>query len=262
VIKHSSVSRCHARLAVKGQHMEVSDAGSANGTFRNDQRISTAMVTCGDTLQFGAIRVVLEDPDTTNVPPPTEAAITQMLNDLAQGNEEVANRLLPLIYDNLRRLARSYLRREARDHTLQPTALVHEAYLRLLELEEIEWQSRAHFFAVASQMMRRVLVDHGRRRHAVKRGRGLKPVELEEGLALSENRLEDVVIVDELLMRLEARDPEQHRVVELRFFGGLTVEETAQVMGISASTVKRYWLDAQEWFRHEVTRNPQSTPGR
>ena len=261
VIKDSSVSRHHARLAVHDGHMELSDLGSANGTFRNGERVTTTTLAPGDDVRLGSVRIAVEGVDAAAVQP-TEATITQMLNDLAHGDEQAADVLLPLIYDSLRKLARSYLRREGRDHTLQPTALVHEAYLRLLELEEIEWQWRAHFFGVASQMMRRVLVDHGRRRRAAKRGSGYKPVPLEEGLVSSENRLDDAVIVDQLLERLEALNPQQHRIVELRFFGGLTIEEIADVMNISPSTVKRDWNEAKAWLHHELSRGSEETDSR
>jgi RNA polymerase sigma factor (TIGR02999 family) len=152
---------------------------------------------------------------------------------------------VPTLYDELRRLAARYMRRERPGHTLQPTALVHEVYMRLAEQAPVPWQNRAHFFAIAAQSMRRVLVEHARRRNAAKRGGGHGAATLflpEEGKAV------DVLVLDDALMRLERIDPERSRIVELRFFGGLTVEEAAEVLGVSPATVNRRWRLAKAWL--------------
>lgn len=171
---------------------------------------------------------------------------TRLLIRWNQGDRNALDELLPVVYDELRRLARGYLHRERSEHTLQSTALVHEAYLRLVD-QNTDWQSRAHFFGVAAQMMRRILVDHARARNAAKRGDGLK-VTLDEGMALAEARSLDVLALDKALESLSAIDPQQGKVVELRFFAGLSIEETAEVLGISPATVKRDWSMAKAWL--------------
>jgi RNA polymerase sigma factor (TIGR02999 family) len=160
--------------------------------------------------------------------------------------------LLPLVYAELRRLAASYLRRERPDHTLQPTALVHEAYLRLVDQTQARWQNRAHFLGVAAQMMRRILVDHARGHRAEKRGGDFQILSLDENIDVSGERAADLVALDEALKRLAELDPQKSRVVELRFFGGLSVEETAEVLGVSAPTVKRQWRMAKAWLYGQV----------
>lgn len=177
---------------------------------------------------------------------------TRILREIREGNENAAERLVPLIYDDLRALASRYMRNEPADHTLQPTALVHEAFLRLVDTDRIEWQTRAHFLAVAARTMRRILVDHARRRRAIKRGGGHK-VTLVEGLAFNEQRPLDLVALDDALARLAAMDERQSSVVELRFFGGLAVEEIAVVLGVSTATVKRDWRFARAWLLHELS---------
>jgi RNA polymerase sigma factor (TIGR02999 family) len=159
---------------------------------------------------------------------------------------------MPLVYDELRRVARQSLRHERSGHTLQPTALVNEAYLKLVDLHRLQWQDRAHFFAVSAQLIRRILVDHARRHAAAKRGGGVRPVTLE---ALREPGLEpelNVVALDDTLSRLAMLDARQARLVELRFFGGLNVAETAEVLGISSATVKREWRTAKAWLYREL----------
>ena len=179
--------------------------------------------------------------------------VTRLLGQLRAGNQDVADQLVPLIYDELRRIAGAQMRRERVGHTLQATAVVHEAYMRLAGEQEIEWQSRAHFFAIAAKTMRRVLRDYARQRHAGKRGgEGARKVDIDAELLIEDDRLEDVVALDEVLTRLTEMDPEQGRIVELRFFAGLNVEETAEVMGISPRTVKREWRLAKAWLDREL----------
>ena len=185
--------------------------------------------------------------------------ITVLLAELRAGNRSAESRLLPLVYAELRRRARRYMRGERPDHTLQPTALVHEAYLRLAGQREVDWQSRAHFFAVAAQLMRRILVDHARARKAEKRGGGEPRVALNESLAMTEEKSAELMALDEALTRLAERDPRQARAVELRFFGGLSEEEAAEVMGISLRTLKRDWSVARAWLFKEINRGPNET---
>lgn len=164
--------------------------------------------------------------------------------------------LLPVVYQELRRLAASYLRRERPGQTLQPTALVNEAYLRLLKDRPERWQNRAHFCAIAAHSMRQILIERARARHAQKRGGERARVTLDEGLVGAEDRSIDLLALDEALERLSAMDPDQARLIELRFFGGLTVEETAEVMGISPATVKRHWTIARAWLARELAQAP------
>ncbi len=182
--------------------------------------------------------------------------VTRLLADAADGSEHAVARLLPLVYRELRALAASQLRRERRNHTLQPTALAHEAYLRLVD-QEIPWQNRSHFFAIAAQAMRRVLIDYARAQHAVKRGAGAARVTLDEAVALVEAQSIDLIALDEALSRLAARDPREAKIVELRFFGGLEVEETAELLHLSPATVKREWVTARAWLKLELTRQGQ-----
>ena len=188
---------------------------------------------------------------------PSPQAVTALLRGWTQGDAEAGDKLLPLVYAELRRRAARHLRRERAGHTLQPTALVHEACLRLMG-QKVAWQSRAQFFGLASQMMRRILVDHARGRQAGKRSGGWKRVELEEAVAISEQRDLDLVLVDQALEELAALDARQARLVELRFFGGLTVEETAEVLSISPATVKREWSSARAWLYQRVAGGPDT----
>jgi RNA polymerase sigma factor (TIGR02999 family) len=178
--------------------------------------------------------------------------ITQILQEVSGGNREAPARLMPLIYDELRRLADYYLRRERPDHTLQPTALVHEAYLKLIDQTRVDWQNRAHFFGVAAQLMRRILVDHARRHRASKRGGFQQKLTLDEAVDYSQARDVDLVKLDEALTALAKFDARQSRIVELRFFGGLTIEETAEALGISPATVKVDWSMAKAWLCREI----------
>lgn len=180
--------------------------------------------------------------------------VTQLLLEWRNGNERALDRLMPLVYDELRRLAASYMRRERPDHTLQPTALLNEAYLRLVDQTRIAWQGRAHFFGIAAQMMRRILLDHARQLKAAKRGSGGSKLPLEAALGEPERQDVDVIALDEALTRLEELDPRQSRVVELRFFAGLEVNEVAEVLGISRATVNREWAIARTWLYREISR--------
>ena len=179
--------------------------------------------------------------------------VTQILNDLSAGDERAADRLMPLVYDELRRLAGHYLTRERPDHTLQATALVHEAYLRLIDQTRVTWQNRAHFTAVAAQMMRRILVDHARLHNVQKRGGRRQKLSLDEAISFSKGKDLDLVALDDALSDLARLDPEQSRIVELRFFGGLTLEETAEVTGVSLSTVRREWEMAKAWLYDQLS---------
>lgn len=181
------------------------------------------------------------------------ADVTQLLLDWRAGDEIAGERLLPVVYDELRRQAARAMRREG-EHTLQATALVHEAYLRLVDQRRVEWKNRAHFFGIAARVMRRVLVDHARARHAAKRGGGATAIALaDEGHADANAPAPlDLLALHDALERLAALDADQARVVELRYFGGLSIEETAEAMGTSPATVKREWAVARAWLRREL----------
>ena len=174
--------------------------------------------------------------------------VTQLLVAWTSGNRAALEELIPAVYPELRRIAGRYLRRERVGHTLQPTALVHEAYVKLVDQDRAQWQNRAQFFGVAAQLMRRILVDHAREHGAAKRGGGARPVTLVDAMAASPDRGIDVLALDEALQRLTALYPEQGRLVELRYFGGLTIEETGEVLGLSPATVKRQWAVARAWL--------------
>jgi RNA polymerase sigma factor (TIGR02999 family) len=178
--------------------------------------------------------------------------ITELLVDWSKGDREALNKLTPLVYDELHRLASRYLRHERANHTLQTTALVHEAYLRLVNQRNANWQNQVQFFGVAAQLMRRILVDYARSHGAAKRGGGYAKLSLDEAMIVSEEKIEDLMAVDEALNSLAAIDLKQSRVVELRVFGGLTVEETAEVLGVSPRTVKREWSMAKAWLQGQL----------
>jgi len=180
--------------------------------------------------------------------------VTALLRAWAAGQPGAADRLVPVIYQQLRRRAAAYLRVERHNHTLQPTALVHEAYLRLLDQQDVAWQNRAQFFGVASQMMRRILVDHARRRNMYKRSGQWLRVSLDGDLPPGAAPDFDVLALDELLIRLAAFDPRKSRVVEMRYFGGLSVEETAGVLDVAPRTVEREWRAARAWLYSQLTR--------
>ena len=179
--------------------------------------------------------------------------ITELLVGYGRGDKEALDQLMPVVYDELRRQAARYLRREQAGHTLQTTALIHEAYVRLVDQRNVQWQNRAHFFGIAAQLMRRILVDHARTKKRAKRGGSDIRVSLEEATVVVKGQDLDVVALDQALDRLAQIDEQQSRVVELRFFSGLTVEETAEVMGISAATVKRDWSMAKAWLHRELS---------
>ena len=181
--------------------------------------------------------------------------ITAPLQQWSAGRGEVLDRLMPLVHDELRRQAARYLRRERRDHTLQSNALVNEAYLKLINRREANWKNRAHFFAIAAQIMRRILVDYARTRQCEKRGGAGRDLPLEEALlVVSDEPSIDLVALDEALARLASFDEQQARIVELRYFSGLNIEETAEALGISPATVKRDWNVAKAWLNQEVSK--------
>lgn len=182
------------------------------------------------------------------------SGVTQLLLDWSRGDEKALERLTPLVYDELRRLAGSYMRRERPDHTLQSTALVHEAYVRLVD-QRVEWKSRSHFFGIAAQMMRRILVDHAKQHKSAKRGSGIRPVTLDEPLLVARQPSMDMVALDDALSALLAIDPQRAKIVELRFFGGLSNEEVAEVLAISTATVQRQWAGARAWLYQEMNRS-------
>ena len=185
---------------------------------------------------------------------PATRGATKLLQAWGQGEDAALERLLPLVYQELRRIARRYMAGERAGHTLQTTALVNEAYLRLIDSRKVNWQSRAHFFAISAQLMRRILVDHARSRGYQKRGGGAQAVTLDEDLVVSPEKGRDVVALDDALKALAEVDPRKSRVVELRFFGGLSVEETAEVLKVSQDTVLRDWRLAKSWLRREMSK--------
>jgi RNA polymerase sigma factor (TIGR02999 family) len=184
----------------------------------------------------------------------THTDITVLLAASSVGDRRAMDQLMPLVYDELRRLAQSYLRKERPGHTLQGTALVHEAYLRLIDQKQVKWQNRAHFFAMASQMIRRILVDHARGHRAAKRGDGAHKLSLDEAMGISGKTDLDLLALDDALNDLARLDPAQSRIVELRFFGGLSIEETAEVAGLSTATVNREWSAARAWLFRQMSR--------
>jgi RNA polymerase sigma-70 factor (ECF subfamily) len=183
---------------------------------------------------------------------PSTAQMTQWLVASRTGNAKALESLLPLVYDELHRHAIRVFSREPAGHTLQPTALVNEVYLRLIDQRDVNWQNRAQFFGIAAQMMRRILVSHARARRASKRGGGETRITLEESLAAAPQRDVNLLALDEALERLEAIDAEKSRMVELRFFSGLSIEETAEVMGVSPRTIDRQWQTAKAWLHREL----------
>ena len=186
---------------------------------------------------------------------PTPARVTDLLAAWSNGDRDALSRLLPLVYGELQQVARRYLRAERPNHTLQPTALVHEAYEKLVGQDRTQWQNRAHFFAIAAEIMRRILVDHARKGQVGKRGGGAVRVALEESAAVEDRRDVEVLSLDELLTSLTKLDPRQARIVELRYFGGLSIEETAKALEISPATVKREWTVARAWLFRKMTQS-------
>jgi RNA polymerase sigma factor (TIGR02999 family) len=184
--------------------------------------------------------------------PSSPASVTQLLQAWGGGDQHALDKVFPAVYEELRRQARRHLRAERANHTLQATELVNEAYLRLVDQRQARWQNRAQFFGIAAQAMRRILVDHERSRHAAKRGGSAIQLPLEEAHDVAEASDVDLMDLDEALTRLAALDPQQGRIVELRYFSGMSIEETAEVLGISPATVKRDWSMARAWLRREL----------
>jgi RNA polymerase sigma factor (TIGR02999 family) len=178
--------------------------------------------------------------------------VTELLHEWQQGDKEALARLTPLVYDELRRIAHAYVRRERQGHTLETNALINEAYLRVINQRKADWQSRAHFFAVMAEVMRHILIDYARKRHFAKRGGAAQQVSLSEASAMTEVRAAELVALDEALGKLAELDLRKSRVVELRYFGGLSLEETADVLGVSLMTVRRDWRAAKAWLYKAV----------
>ena len=184
---------------------------------------------------------------------PRPEAVTQLLVEWQNGSQKALDRLMPLVYTELRTIARRYLSHESPSHTLQSTALVHEAYLRLVGQRSVNWQNRSHFFGIAAQMMRRILVDHARHQHRAKRGGDVPKLSLDEAMTVAEPQADvDLLALDDALTSLSAIDPRGARIVELRFFSGLTIEETADVLAVSSGTIKREWSTARAWLYREM----------
>jgi len=179
--------------------------------------------------------------------------VTELLVAWGEGDKAALDDLMPVVYDELRRLAQNYLSHERPDHTLQTTALVHEAYLRLIDQKSVNWQNRAQFFGIAAQMMRRILINHATDRNAKKRQGSATRVSLDDAVSFFEKREVDLMALDEALNGLAALDPQQTQIVELRFFGGLTIEEVSEVLGISPATTKREWDSAKLWLRRQLS---------
>ena len=179
--------------------------------------------------------------------------VTKLLKDWSDGDQSVPDQLMPLVYDELRRLAHQYMRREKPGHTLQTSALVNEAYVRLVDQNNIQWESRAHFFGIAARLMRQILVDQARRRNFAKRGGGAIRVSLNEATIVAQEQSASVMALDDALKSLEQIDPRKSRIVELRFFGGMSIEETAEALKVSPGTVMREWTFARAWLRNEMS---------
>jgi RNA polymerase sigma-70 factor, ECF subfamily len=188
---------------------------------------------------------------------PSTNEVTGLLLDWSNGDRAALDKLVPLVHDELHRLAHHYMRQERAGHTLQTTALVNEAYMRLIDQRSVRWQSRAHFFAIAAQLMRRILVDYARSRRYAKRGGEARQVTFDESVLVSPQKGAELIAVDDALTDLAARDSRKSQIVELRFFGGLNIEETAEVMGLSASTVQREWRSAKAWLYEAIRSNDQ-----
>jgi RNA polymerase sigma factor (TIGR02999 family) len=179
--------------------------------------------------------------------------ITQLLAEWSDGNQTALDKLYPLVYDELHKMANRYMKRERKDHTLQTTALINEAYVRMVDQKNVHWENRAHFFAISAQIMRRILIDHARRHHYAKRGGGALKVSLDETAMVASDPAPDMLLLDEALNRLAEMDPRRGQVVELRYFGGLNNEEIAGVLKISENTVTRDWNMARAWLYQELS---------
>ncbi len=179
--------------------------------------------------------------------------VADTLVQVADGSDEAADRLMPLVYDRMRGLARSMLDRESPSHTLQPTALVNEVFLKMTDQNRVDWRGKSHFFAIGAKVMRRILVDHARTKKRQKRGGGMHRIPLEDGLQVSNRNDEDVLAIEEALTKLADMDPRQAEIIELRFYGGLTVQEVAEVLRVSKRTVESEWAMARAWLRRELS---------
>ncbi len=186
---------------------------------------------------------------------PSQQDVTKLLIAWGNGDQNARDELMPLVYDELHRLAHQYMARERQSHTLQTSGLVNEAFLRLVDQRDVHWQNRAHFFGIAARMMRRILVDYARNRRYAKRGGSARQVSLDEALIVSEERTAEVVALDEALERLSEVDLRKSQIVELRFFSGLSIEESAEILNVSTGTVMRDWTLAKAWLRREMTVN-------
>ena len=184
---------------------------------------------------------------------PSPKEVTRLLVDWSKGDQAALDELIPLVYDELRRVARRYMRRESQGHTLQTSALVNEAYLRLIDQNSVQWQNRAHFFGVAAQLMRRILVDHARSRLRAKRGGGVQMVSLTEQ-AVADKEVAEVIALDNALKNLAEMDPRKSQIVEMKFFGGLTTEEVAEVLKVTSRTVEREWRKAKAWLNRAISK--------
>ncbi len=192
-------------------------------------------------------------PEIVRIMIPKSNEVTQLLVAWGDGDQSAFDKLMPLVYDELHTLARRYTARERPEHTLQASALVNEAYVRLIDQRNMRWQNRAQFFGIAATLMRRILVSYARSRHYLKRGGNARPISLDETLIVSEERSLEVVALDDALTALAVMDARKSQIVELRFFGGLSIEETAEVLGVSPGTVMRDWTLAKAWLRREIT---------
>jgi RNA polymerase sigma factor (TIGR02999 family) len=185
---------------------------------------------------------------------PSPREVTQLLVDWSNGDQAALDKLIPLVYEELHRMAKRHIGRERPGHTLQTTALVNEAYLRLIDQRSVRWQNRAHFFSIAARLMRRILIDHARAHHYAKRGGVMIKVSLGKAIDVSKERATELVLLDDAMTALAALDPRKSQVVELRFFGGMSVEETAEVLGVSSVTVMRDWSTAKAWLHRAMAK--------
>jgi RNA polymerase sigma-70 factor (ECF subfamily) len=236
--KLSQITRSIVRLVRTGLHLgerAVVDLDRATGYAQADPR-------------------AVPDNPSSKVMATSPHDVTRLLHDWRNGDKAALEKLTPLVYDELRRLAGRYLRAERKDHTLQGTALVHEAYMKMVGIADLEWQNRAHFYGVAARIMRQILIDHARKHRSGKRGEGKKAVPLDEAAVFSKERAESLVALDEALERLAAIDPLKGRIIELRYFGGLQIEEIGEVESVSVSTVRRNMRMAEAWLRRELSR--------
>jgi RNA polymerase sigma factor (TIGR02999 family) len=235
--KSGWITRSIARLfrdGLRARERNVVDFGSMSGYALGNSRLDSQNV-----------RV-----ETMSTASPHE--VTRLLQDWRNGDKAALEKLTPLVYDELRRLANHYLRGERQNHTLQGTALVHEAYMKMVGYDNLEWQSRAHFFGVAARIMRQILIDHARKHRTDKRGAGKQNLPLEEAVVFSTERADSLVALDDALEILEANDPLKSRIIELRYFGGLNIEEISEVEAISVSTVRRHMRMAEAWLHREI----------